>query len=150
VASRLHASYPSRPSARAEMDHAAAAAVLAAAAAPPPRPPRRQARTHPEQPGAGPQGPISGLTAPSARPGSTAEPARYAPTAPSLPPWLLKQRDALFREATSFAEESPQRSIVQPPDGAPHSKLGNLDFAETGHDATETESPEVKRVGQML
>ena len=118
------------------MDHAAAAAVLAAAAAPPPRPPRRQARTTRQT-----QSTSSGLTAPSARPGSAAEPARYAPAAPSLPPWLLKQRDALFREATSFAEESQQSQdtkvrspdVQMEPHCAPRLIKDPLSSRQTGH-----------------
>ena len=67
------------------MERARKALTAAGGMPPPPPPPRRPQRE-------------AGAAVPQH------EPTRRAP---ALPPWLLKQRDALFREATSLTESPP-------------------------------------------
>jgi hypothetical protein len=71
------------------MEARARQAVQAAGGmAPPPPPPRNSRR-------------------PQREPGGSAPQHESARRVPSLPPWLLKQRDALVREATSLTESPP-------------------------------------------
>lgn len=64
-----------------------------------------------------------------------------------LPPWLLRQRDDLFREATSFTQESavagPRRGPAPEPAAAAESARG-MHFVAVVDD-TVTDSDEVRR-----
>jgi len=61
-----------------------------------------------------------------------------------LPTWLLKQRDDLFRETTSFTSEHEVREIVRSPRVQLVSAASPSKKFQTGNDATVSDSSEVR------
>lgn len=122
------------------------AALVAAGGLPAPPPPPRQKRLPPQQ--LGEHTDQAGEWRVSVAAAVPIAPLREPPA--SLPAWLLKQRDDLFREATdsnatiSFARRQTAREHGSA--ASPHSGFSGLEFTETANDdsRTVTDSSEVR------